>query len=106
MRSPLPQREGKPRLASEYRVRQEARIVAGDRAFILPDREPAGRVVDQPAPEHRILPVEMPQTCEGLADEAFAAIGPLLLRKRHALADQHDIPALARIKRLANVGGA
>src|ERR1700743_2684174 len=73
---------------SDDRVRQEARIVAGDRTLVLADREPARDVVDPPAAEHGILAVEIAQRRERLADEALAAIRPLLLRQRHALADQ------------------
>ena len=65
-----------PRL--QDRVRQEPRRIAGDRILVLADRQPAGRVVDQPASNHRIL----------VRKSSAAAPGPgeQNLRRRTALA--------------------
>ena len=38
------------------RMRQKPRGIAGDRIFVLADRQSARGVIDQPASEHRILP--------------------------------------------------
>ena len=98
-----------PRLQSalQDRVRQEPRRVAGDRIFVLADRQSAGRVVDQPASEHRILAGKIRQRRQGLANKTFGAIRPLLLApaSRRALTSATLAP-FARIERLAHEGGA
>src|SRR6185312_9761219 len=87
-------------------VRQESRIVAGDRAFILADGEAAWGVVDQPASDDRVLQIEILQAGQGLADIAFCAVGALLFCERRSRADDGHVGALARVERLADIRSA
>src|SRR5262249_15938189 len=49
---------------------------------------------------------EAPQTGERLTYEALGAVRSFLFRNRNAFSDERDVGALARIKRLAHIGGS